>query len=359
MVVMHSLRSTIRAALAASVAVLVLATTALGDPAVTQARAVNPLAGLSSTALDLASPFLSLVNPVVQGSLNQGSDGRLTILLLGSDTRGGGVGRTDTVMLMSIKNGVVTAASIPRDTARIPNPYNPGTTYSPRVNAILKSLVKQYGQTVGFQRFEYTLEQLLGVQIDYYALVTFDGFERLVDEVDPIVINNGQNIRDTKFQDDPNKLKGVYFPIDSTYTLFAKPDGPLCNGLWRTAANPAQFACDRALPFVRSRKGPGNSDFRRASRQQSFVIAASKAVSTSELSSVVGRANYERTLKHLITNIPITAATATEMYNLLHSAHFGNHVVFSPTTYSTHIPGGTAYQLKIPAVRAWIAANMH
>jgi len=269
------------------------------------------------------------------------------------------VGRTDTVMIMSIKNGNVTAASIPRDTARIPNPYNPGTTYSPRVNAILKSLVNQYGQAAGFQRFEYTLEQLLGVQIDYYALITFDGFERLVDEVDPIVINNTQTIKDSKFQDDPDKLAGVYFPQSSTYQLFALPDGPLCNGLWRTAANPGAYACHRALPFVRSRKGAGNSDFRRASRQQSFVIATSKAVSTTELSHVVGRANYENSLKHLITNIPITAGTATEMYNLLHSAHFGNHVVFSPTTYSTHIPGGTAYQLKIPAVRAWIAANMH
>jgi LCP family protein required for cell wall assembly len=317
------------------------------------------MAGFMSTAMDIAGPLLSLAGAASGNALNEGSDGRLTILLLGSDTRGGGVGRTDTVMVMSIKNGEVTAASIPRDTARIPNPYAPGTTYSPRVNAILKSLVRQYGQTVGFQRFEYTLEQLLGVQIDYYALVTFDGFERLVDEVDPIVINNPQNIRDTKFQDDPNKLKGVYFPPSSTYTLNALPDGPLCNGLWRTASNPAAYACHRALPFVRSRKGAGNSDFRRAARQQTFVIATSKAVSTGELSDVVGRANYEDTLKHLITNIPVSMATASEMYNLLHTAHFGNHVVFAPTTYSTHIPGGTAYQLKIPAVRAWIAANMH
>lgn len=35
-----------------------------------------------------------------------------------------------------------------------------------------------------------------------------------------------------------------------------------------------------------------------------------------------------------------------------------NQVVFAPTTYATHIPGTTAYQLKLPAVCSWAATYL-
>ena len=49
---------------------------------------------------------------------------------------------------------------------------------------------------------------------------------------------------------------------------------------------------------------------------------------------------------------------ALDLYNLLKTATLGNQVVFAPNQYATHIPGGTAYQLKLPEVRAWADANL-
>ena len=247
-------------------------------------------------------------------------------------------------MLMSLKSGTLSAASIPRDIARVPNPN--GGTFKPRVNAILKSLVRQSGGNVevGMQKFDQVIEYVTGVEIDYHVLITFAGFDDLVDVVDPIYVNNTQNIRDPKFQDDPNKPKGVYFPPSAGYQLEALHLGPLCNGLWKTAADPAQYACHRALPFVRTRKGPSNSDFQRAHRQQNFVASVAQQIVSGELNQLVGAANDNVASRDLWTDIPIDSGTAFDMYSAPGTASLSstNQVVFAPSTYATHIPGTTA-----------------
>jgi anionic cell wall polymer biosynthesis LytR-Cps2A-Psr (LCP) family protein len=351
-----------RAVGAFSFAATIALTTLLGSPGAIAARSsLNTTGGLLSGAVGLTSPFINAFNKIAntQG-LSEGSDGRLTILLLGSDTRKHSVSRTDTIMLMSLKNGVLSAASIPRDMARIPNPN--GGTFKPRVNAILKQLVRQSGGNVeaGMQKFDSVIEYVTGAEIDYHALITFAGFDDLVGVVDPIYVNNTQNIRDPKFQDDPNKPRGVYFPPSAGYMLEALHLGPLCNGLWKTAANPAQYACHRALPFVRSRKGPSNSDFQRAHRQQNFVAAVAQQIASGELNPLVDAANKNVGNRDLWTNIPINSSTAFDLYGQLGSATLSstNQVVFAPSTYATHIPGTTAYQLNLGAVRSWISAHM-
>ncbi len=312
----------------------------------------------------LASPLRPLLAALGQKQISTGTDGRLTMLLLGSDTRGNGIQRTDTVMIMSIKNGQISVASIPRDTSRIPNPYHPGTTFRGRVNTLVKQLRKGVSSDqAALQQFEYVIENLLGIEIDYYALVKFTGFNDLVQQVEPITINT-QRIKDKKFWDDPNLLKGIYVPAASNYQLYAwqptalASDG-LCNGLYKTHGTSAsQYWCHRALDYVRSRKGPGNNDFVRASRQQNFVLATIRAVASSELSGLVDTATAKAGESSLITDIPINISTATDMYNLLKSASVSAQVVFSPRTYSKHIRGTTAYQLNLAAVRAWAAAHL-
>ncbi|MEX2547338.1 MAG: hypothetical protein WD830_06060 [Chloroflexota bacterium] len=42
-------------------------------------------------------------------------------------------------------------------------------------------------------------------------------------------------------------------------------------------------------------------------------------------------------------------------FNRLDGAYVGAHVVFAPSTYSTHIRGTSSYQLKLDAVRNWAA----
>ena len=287
-------------------------------------------------------------------ALSSGNDGRLTFLLLGSDARGGGVERTDTIMVASLRGNSISVLSIPRDTARIPNPD--GGTFSGRVNAILKQLVQGHSLEQGLASFERVIENLLQIEIDYYALVKFDGFQRLVEEIEPVSVDITRPIADSRYWDDPNKLSGVYFPTASNYDLYAWQPGanPLCNGLWRNQAQPipSSYWCRRAMPFVRSRKG--SSDFVRAHRQQNFVIASMRRVINrggSSLDSLIARAAWERGKGTLATNIPLSFSNAIELYQRLSGSGVGLQVVLSPPKYSEHIPGGTAYELDLAAVR--------
>jgi anionic cell wall polymer biosynthesis LytR-Cps2A-Psr (LCP) family protein len=328
--------------------------------------------------LEAGGALLSLLPPSVLAALGQaqsiddGSDNVLNVLLLGSDTRKGtAVGLTDSIMVFSLKGNVLRAASIPRDTARIPKPG--GGTFKGRVNAILKKLRTQYGSNeVALQKFEEAIENLLQIPIDYHALVTFSGFHAMVDAVDPISIDYTKEIRDTKYEDDPNpnRPNGVYFPPNQTnYQLYAyQPNEPssLCNGLWRNdtvgAINP-ELWCRRAMPFVRSRKGPGNSDWKRAARQQEFVYATIDDVigsggTQAALQPLLSIALNQRSGGQLRTNIPMTIGDIQAIWNILKNSNPGNHVVFGPKTYAKHIPGGTAYQLKLDAVRNWANTNL-
>jgi len=297
---------------------------------------------------------------VVEGpsDLSMGSDGRLTVLLLGSDSRGGGVGLTDTIMVFSLREGSISALSIPRDTARIPNPE--GGTFPGRINALLQKL--RNGRTLdeALAAFERVIEHLLHVEIDHHALIGFSGFQALVKEVEPVSLDIHREIRDSKFWDDPRNASGVYFPVRDGYDLFALQPGAdsrLCDGRWRSAEPPVaqQFWCRRAMPFVRSRKGRGNSDFARARRQQDFVVAAIRRVikrgSGGALSSLVDRAKGQADGGSLTTNIPIKLSTALDLYDLMSAAKLDFSVVLGPPTYSTHIPGGTSYELDMAAVR--------
>ncbi|MEX2546810.1 MAG: LCP family protein [Chloroflexota bacterium] len=354
----------------------------LSDPASVRAMA-RPGEGPGGTLawLDLGAKLSSFMplEPLFQvmagaNAIDDGDDGRLTFLLLGSDTKTTGISRTDTIMIVSIENGTnaINAASIPRDTARILNPFttaNPTDYFSGRVNAILKQLKKGTTTAAALAKFEIVIEKLLGtpanpIEIDYHALITFNGFHALVDVVDPITVNITKTIKDSKYWDDPTKIKGVYFPVATNYQLYAwQPGAPsqLCNGLWRNHS-PILVSdhCHRAMPFVRSRKGKSNSDFARARRQQNFVGATIKTViaqgSGAALTSLLNAATGQKNAGGLHTNFPNSEAAA--LFTRLLNAQLAQQVVFGPTVYSTHIPGSTAYQLKLPAVRAWADANL-
>ncbi|MGZ8819269.1 MAG: LCP family protein [Mycobacterium sp.] len=335
--------------IAAFICASVIASTAfLGDPAVAKAR--QPLRGLG-TLLALGSGFAAPFQPVLNAmagteAISSGNDGRLTVLLLGSDTRTVGISRTDTIMVMSLKGHQISVASVPRDTARIPNPFA-GGTFKGRINSIARQ--------VGLAKFEYVIERLLNIEIDYYALISFRGFDALVNVVDPINVNIGTPVKDSRYWDDPTS-QGIYFPAASNYSLFSNPGAPACSGRWKKYLTPPQWTwCHHAMVYVRSRKG--GSDFQRARRQQNFVGAAIKAVSSGELGALVSTANTQAGAGALMTNLPLNSS-AVALFNSLSGAYLANQVVFAPKAYSTYIPGTTAYQLKLSAVRAWTATYM-
>jgi len=330
-------------------------------------RIALTVALLTALAASIAQPMAVLAGPP---GLNEGTDGRLTVVLLASDSRATGISRTDSIMIASIdENKVISTASIPRDTGRIPMPASlGGGTYMGKINGMVKSFIKQgLSRDAALDRFEIVLEDLLRIEIDYRVVLWFGGMTTLVAEIDPISVNIPKVIQDSKIIDDhdPTQRQGVYFPVATGYQLWATNESAngrvYCNGNWRVDPLPIepQNMCHRALPFTRSRKGPGNNDWVRESRQQNFLFSAINATADTELSSLVSVATNQGSGKWL-TNIPITIDSANYLYNRFTGATFPstNRVVFKPKTYATHIINTSAYQLKLTAVRNWTALHL-
>jgi anionic cell wall polymer biosynthesis LytR-Cps2A-Psr (LCP) family protein len=334
-------------------------------PAVVLSLVLALPAALLSPALAMAAATSSLgsllLTAAQASSVSHGKDGRLTVLLLGSDYRPTLAGeRTDVIMVMTInpKNGRMAAVSIPRDIAqvRLPN----GSVYSGRVNGMYAYYKKTLGKAAALARFESIIEHNLQVEIDHHALIRFNGLTALIDEVNGLSVDISREIRDPKFWDDPNKPRGIFFPQANDWPL--KGSAPMCNGLYRTKAYTGQlgYKCERALVYVRSRKGAGNSDFKRARRQQGVVAAAIEKVihrgNGANLASLLGRANNLGNAFY--TDIPLTLANANQLYGLLNGSVLPNdrRVVLKPTAYATRIQGTATYRLNLSAVRKLTAA---
>jgi LCP family protein required for cell wall assembly len=170
---------------------------------------------------------------------------RVTILVMGLDYRdweGDGPSRTDTMMLLTMDPVSRTAGilSIPRDLwVNIP-----GFDYG-KINTAyyLGELYDLPGGGPGLAI--QTVEELLGIDINYYAQVDFSAFENFIDEIGGI-------------------------EVDVPYELTVDPVGPhntvtLQQGLQKLDG-------PTALAYARNRETFG-ADFDRADRQQQVVMA--------------------------------------------------------------------------------------
>ena len=342
------------------VVALVLTTIASPDGAYGASRWGNQLGGFAADAsMEMSAPMLRLADSLMGSqAVDDGSDNRLTVLAMGSDSRGTGLSRMDTILVLSIKGSSISMASIPRDTARFPK--RGGGTWSGKVNGIVRQYLNAgYSSQSALNEFEKDVENALGITIDYNAVVWFGGLTTLVGKVDPIYVNTSE-IRDSKLIDDhaTGQRQGVYFPNSNSWALYdynySANGRAYCNGNWRFDSAPIDAAnkCHRALPFVRSRKGPNNNDWVRSKRQQNFIKSTINATSSGELSGLASTASNEGGGKWM-TNMPISLSNAQNLYSRLHSASFSHSVVFKPNGYATRISGTSGYQLKLDAVRAW------
>lgn len=208
-----------------------------------------------------AAALKSNVNP----SLLKGEGrGRVNILLLG---RGGGnhdgPDLTDSIMLVSVDpvNHAASLLSLPRDFwVNVPNQ---GVM---KLNAAWETGEFKYlgkvapGSTdpkairAGFDTVDQTVQEMLGVQIDYNVLVDFQAFQQAVDTVGGVTVN---------------------VPTDLVDPTMA----------WENNNNPVlakagvqDFNGKQALIYVRSRET--TSDFARAQRQRSVLLALKSQVET-------------------------------------------------------------------------------
>ena len=103
---------------------------------------------------------------------------KINILILGIDERDDDVGRSDTTLLLTVdpKQKKASLLSIPRD-SRV---KIPGRGYD-KINAAYA-----YG---GHRLAEQTVADLVGVPVDYYVLINFSAFYKIIDAIGGVDIN--------------------------------------------------------------------------------------------------------------------------------------------------------------------------
>lgn len=119
----------------------------------------------------------------------------VNVLLLGSDTRGNEAGRTDSMILISAdtKSKHVSIISIPRDT-RVNLP-GVGLTKITHANVVGEA---SGGVQAGTLAAVQAASNLLGVTINDYAKVNFEGFQKVVDAVGGIDVTLPEAVGDLK-----------------------------------------------------------------------------------------------------------------------------------------------------------------
>jgi LCP family protein required for cell wall assembly len=170
---------------------------------------------------------------------------RVNMLVMGLDARDwekGEVPRTDTMILFTVDPLTMTAGmlSIPRDLwVNIP-----GYDYGKINTAYYLGEINQLpggGPGLAVK----TVEELLGVPINYYAQIDFEAFVKFIDDIGGLPVEISETI--------------VLDPIGQWNTETFEPGSYTLPGRW-------------ALAYVRARKGAGD-DFGRAQRQQEAIIA--------------------------------------------------------------------------------------
>lgn len=205
---------------------------------------------------------------------------RANILLMGLDLRdweGYDVPRTDTMILVSLnpENRTIGMLSIPRDLwADIPGfgPNKINTAY--RLGVVNNSAGSGPGLAMK------TVEKLVGMPIDYYAVIDFNAFEQFVDEIGGITVNV------------PHRI--VIDPIGDNNTRVLK-------------RGPREMDGAEALAYARNRD-TANGDFDRAERQHQVILAIrDKIVNANMLPKLIESAPalYDDLSKGIKTNLTL------------------------------------------------------
>jgi LCP family protein required for cell wall assembly len=211
---------------------------------------------------------------------------RITILIIGLDYRdwveGEGPPRSDSMILLTIDPLTKTAGmlSIPRDMwVNIPS-FGYG-----RIN-----MAYFYGEGSklpggGPELARKTVEQFIGVPIQYYAQIDFFAFVEFIDLIGGIEIYNDEELRLDPVGAGKDKIKLT------------------CCGL-------RQLNGEKTLAYVRYRKG-AEGDVGRAKRQQKVIIAIrNKVLSPENFPVLLGKARqfYEEFSAGIKTNMPFDIA---------------------------------------------------
>lgn len=215
----------------------------------------TPTPDASGNVADVTTPLQAVDGPT---AVSWDGASRVSMLFMGLDYRDWSVGegppRTDSMILFTIDPLSKTAGilSIPRDLwVNIPGGFNYG-----RINTAYQvGEAYKYQDGGGPGLAMATVEELLGVPIDYYAQIDFSAFVQFVDEIGGVKINV------------PAKI--VIDPEGDNNTYRLKPGVQTLPG-------------NLALAYARARHTDGG-DFDRAQRQQQVIMAIRDRVLSAQM----------------------------------------------------------------------------
>lgn len=212
---------------------------------------------LFSTLFSPISFIGRLVNPV---KLKE-TGGRVNVLILGLDTRAtGGLLNTDSILIgsFSLTEGDPVLISIPRDLWLTFDGEGRGKINSAYAwGAVLPN--GKIDEKRGVESAKMAVEKVLGIPVHYWLVVSFEGFEELIDTLGGIEVCVERTFDDYGYPV-PGKAKA---PLSQRYEHLHFDKG--CQ----------KMDGDRALKYSRSRMGTAGegSDFARVRRQQKVVLA--------------------------------------------------------------------------------------
>jgi LCP family protein required for cell wall assembly len=237
----------------------------------TQRRADPPTAGSARPQPLRPTPFHGPVRPlrpslpgaVVAVDPARAAEARpwVTLLLIGSDAGPERTGnRTDTMIVVALERGTGRAAAlgVPRNLVRVPlvgEARNSVKRFPEPLNALYDwanahpGLFPSSGDA-GATALKQTVSNLLGIRVDYYAMVNLDGFVDMVDALGGVTILVRERLVDSLTRPAWGETKPRIDVVPGrTY----------------------YFSGRTALAYVRSRKT--SSDYTRMARQRCFLSA--------------------------------------------------------------------------------------
>jgi LCP family protein required for cell wall assembly len=260
-----------------------LAPTDSGSPPPSATPKITPSPSPTLAPTDSGPPLPSAtpkITPSPSPTVSPGTNpNRLTILLTGVDFMTGRAhALNDTLMLVSVdtRTRAVAMVSVPRDTSAFPFYWGGQAPNTFKINGLVKAIAAgQFGSPdPPITTLANEIGWLVGLRVDYYAEIDMDGFSQMIDLV------GGVDVYNPTLLNDP--FTCTYVPAGQIHL-----DGPT------------------ALKYVRSRET--TSDYRRASRQQTVLIALEKKMATPamlpKLGSLLALAG-----KSIATNFPLKTA---------------------------------------------------
>jgi len=185
---------------------------------------------------------------------------RVTILLTGIDSyRTRSEALNDTLLVVSYDPVAKTAAllSVPRDTSDFTLYF--GGVFQGKINSLMTWVYAHPKSSPNSPVDTLTKEigYLLGIPVNFYAAIDLANFEKMIDVVGGVDVNNPKVINDP-----------LYDWLDGSALGFQLSPGPHhLNGRL-------------ALAYVRSRQGVGDSDYTRAARQQEVLVSLAKKMAS-------------------------------------------------------------------------------